>query len=66
MRALALGAAAMRAFAALYVAIPAAMKRRGPNRSFRNPVPNCDTAFAIAKALVMSPSCTGVAPSASP
>ena len=44
----AVGAAAMSAFAALYVAIPAAMNRRGPKRSLRNPVPNCETALATA------------------
>jgi len=66
MRAIAVGAVAMRTFASAYVPIPATMKRRAPKRSMAKPDANCATPLAIAKPLVMSPSCNGEAPSDSP
>ena len=66
MSAIAVGAVAMSTFASAYVPIPATMKRRAPNRSIANPEANCAMPFAIAKPLVMSPSCSGDAPSDSP
>lgn len=62
MSAIAVGAVAMRTFAMAYVPMPATMKRRAPKRSMANPEANCATPFAIAKPLVISPSCRGDAP----